>query len=71
MNFEVIEALGQISREKGVDKRLVIDTLAAGLNAIGAVEEAGIETESHAMAALHEFDDLVPAGELGKSPTKP
>ncbi|MBN1826718.1 MAG: transcription termination factor NusA [Candidatus Eisenbacteria bacterium] len=31
MNFEVIEALGQIAREKNVDKKLVIDTLAAGL----------------------------------------
>lgn len=31
MNYEVIEALGQIAREKNVDKKLVIDTLAAGL----------------------------------------
>jgi N utilization substance protein A len=31
MNFEVIEALGQIAREKNVDKRLVLQTLSAGL----------------------------------------
>ncbi len=31
MNYEVIEALGQIAREKNVDKTLVIDTLCAGL----------------------------------------
>jgi len=31
MNFEVIEALGQISREKNVDRRLVEETLSAGL----------------------------------------
>ena len=31
MNYEVIEALGQIAREKNVDKSLVIETLAAGL----------------------------------------
>ncbi len=31
MNYEVIEALGQIAREKNVDKDLVIDTLIAGL----------------------------------------
>ncbi|MFH1278663.1 MAG: transcription termination factor NusA [Candidatus Eisenbacteria bacterium] len=31
MNFEVIEALGQIAREKNVDKDLVIETLVAGL----------------------------------------
>ncbi|MFH1681259.1 MAG: transcription termination factor NusA [Candidatus Eisenbacteria bacterium] len=31
MNFEIIEALGGIAREKNVDKKLVIETLAAGL----------------------------------------
>ncbi len=31
MNYEVIDALGQIAREKNVDKELVIETLAAGL----------------------------------------
>ncbi len=31
MNYEVIEALGQIAREKNVDKSLVIETLCAGL----------------------------------------
>jgi N utilization substance protein A len=31
MNYEVVEALGQIAREKNVDKRLVIETLEAGL----------------------------------------
>ena len=31
MNFEVIDALGQIAREKNVEKELVIETLAAGL----------------------------------------
>ena len=40
--------------------------VAAGLNALAAVEEAGIETVSHAMAALHEFDDLVPVHDLAK-----
>jgi len=34
--------------------------VAAGLNAMAAVEEAGIETENHAMAAIHEFAELVP-----------
>lgn len=38
--------------------------LAAGLNALAAVEEAGIETENHAMASLQEFETLVPAGNL-------
>ena len=41
--------------------------VAAGLNALAAVEEAGIETESHAMASLHEFDDLVPAAEMSEA----
>jgi N utilization substance protein A len=31
MNYEVVEALGQIAREKNVDKKLVIETLEAGL----------------------------------------
>lgn len=31
MNFEIIEALGGIAREKNVDKKLVIETLTAGL----------------------------------------
>ncbi|NNE10117.1 MAG: transcription termination/antitermination protein NusA, partial [Gemmatimonadetes bacterium] len=31
MNYEVIEALGQIAREKNVDKSHVIETLQAGL----------------------------------------
>ena len=31
MNYEVVEALGQIAREKNVDKQLVIETLEAGL----------------------------------------
>ncbi len=35
--------------------------VAAGLNSIAAVEEAGIPTENHAMAALYEFDKLSPA----------
>jgi len=35
--------------------------VAAGLNAVAAVEEAGIETENHAMAVLHEFGKLKPA----------
>lgn len=39
--------------------------VAAGLNPLAAIEEAGIETVSHAMAALHEFADLIPASELG------
>ena len=34
--------------------------VAAGLNAVAAVEEAGIETENHAMAVLHEFGKLSP-----------
>ncbi len=49
MNFEVIEALGQISREKNVDKTLVIETLTAGL--IAAVRR------KHGMSA--EVDVLV------------
>jgi len=40
--------------------------VAAGLNALAAVEEAGIETESHAMSSLHEFENLVPAVEMGE-----
>ena len=39
--------------------------VAASLNPLGAIEEAGIETENHAMAALHEFDDLTPVSNLG------
>lgn len=31
MNYEIIEALGQIAREKSVDRRLLIETLEAGL----------------------------------------
>jgi len=31
MNYEVVEALGQIARERNVDKQLVIETLEAGL----------------------------------------
>ena len=31
MNYEIVEALGQIAREKNVDKKLVIETLEAGL----------------------------------------
>jgi len=38
--------------------------VAGGLNPFGAVEEAGMETENHAMATLHEFGDLIPAAEL-------
>ena len=38
--------------------------VAAGLNPLAAVEEAGVQTVSHAMAALHEFADLIPASEL-------
>jgi len=41
--------------------------VAAGLNPIAAVEEAGIETENHAMAVLHEFLALAPAGALPPS----
>jgi len=37
--------------------------VAAGLNPIAAVEEAGISTESHAMAELFEFDRLAPDAE--------
>jgi repressor of nif and glnA expression len=35
--------------------------VAAGLNPVAAVEEAGIPTENRAMAALYEFDRLSPA----------
>ena len=38
--------------------------VAAGLNAIAAVEEAGIETENHAMAAMGPFESLVPMEEM-------
>lgn len=38
--------------------------VAAGLNAIAAVEEAGIETENHAMAALCDAERLAPAASL-------
>ncbi len=31
MNYEILEALGQIAREKNVDKELVIETLEAGI----------------------------------------
>jgi N utilization substance protein A len=31
MNYEIVEALGQIAREKNVDRKLVIETLEAGL----------------------------------------
>jgi N utilization substance protein A len=31
MNYEILEALGQIAREKNVDKNLVIETLEAGI----------------------------------------
>ena len=31
MNYEVLEALGQIAQEKNVDKALVIETLEIGL----------------------------------------
>ena len=31
MNYEILEALGQIAREKNVDKALVIETLEAGI----------------------------------------
>jgi len=31
MNYEILEALGQIAREKNVDKELVIETLGAGI----------------------------------------
>ncbi|MBU1694452.1 MAG: DUF128 domain-containing protein [Verrucomicrobia bacterium] len=41
--------------------------VAAGLNAIAAVEEAGIETENHAMAAIHEFAELIPVAGLAES----
>ena len=41
--------------------------VAAGLNAIAAVEEAGIETENHAMAAVHEFTELIPVAGLAES----
>lgn len=40
--------------------------VAAGLNAMAAVEEAGIETQNQALAALYEFDRLVPAWRLGE-----
>lgn len=40
--------------------------LAAGLNALAAVEEAGIETENHAMASLQDFGTLVPASNLAQ-----
>ncbi len=35
MNYEVVEALGQIAREKNVDRKLVIETLEAGLQSAG------------------------------------
>lgn len=38
--------------------------VAAGLNPLGAIEEAGIETENHAMATLHDFDRLIPSRNL-------
>ncbi len=38
--------------------------VAAGLNPIAAVEEAGIETANHAMATLYPFRELVSAREL-------
>ena len=41
--------------------------VAAGLNAIAAVEESGIETENHAMAALHEYAELIPAVRLSEA----
>lgn len=41
--------------------------VAAGLNAMAAVEEAGIETENHAMAAVHEFAELVPVAGISES----
>ncbi|MHC4202114.1 MAG: NrpR regulatory domain-containing protein, partial [Planctomycetota bacterium] len=34
--------------------------VAAGLNPVAAVEEAGIPTENRAMASLCEFDELLP-----------
>jgi len=39
----------------------------AGLNPLGAVEEAGIETENHAMNTLHPFDELIPIEDLGRA----
>jgi N utilization substance protein A len=35
MNYEILEALGQIAREKNVDKELVIETLEAGIISAG------------------------------------
>ena len=41
--------------------------IAAGLNAMAAVEEAGIETENQAMACLHEYTELIPAMRLSEA----
>ena len=40
--------------------------VAAGLNPIAAMEEAGIETQSQALATLHEFSRLIPVSKLGE-----
>jgi len=39
--------------------------VAAGLNPIGALEEEGIETESHAMSAVVDFHQLRPPDMIG------
>jgi repressor of nif and glnA expression len=46
----------------GMDKAGMV--VVGGLNPIAALEEAGIPTESTAMAVLHEFSDLTPFSEL-------
>ncbi|MDK1031234.1 MAG: NrpR regulatory domain-containing protein [Planctomycetia bacterium] len=42
--------------------------VAAGLNPLAAVEEAGIETSNRALARLFEFTDLTRADELAQTP---
>ena len=73
--LESIEALKRLGLggvlEVGVPGKPLLDVpvsqgrvglvVSAGLNAIAAVEEAGIPTENHAMSALCEFDRLTAA----------
>jgi repressor of nif and glnA expression len=63
--FHVIGRPGQPLLDIPVPQGRVGLIVPAGLNAIAAVEESGIETHNVAMAALHEHGDLVPAVCLG------
>ncbi len=63
--FHVIGRPGQPLLEIPVPQGRVGLIVPAGLNAMAAVEESGIDTRNVAMAELHEYRDLVPAACLG------